>query len=90
MIQVRAFTVSVYFFSTHTAVLDSSQHKLSIGSAAPATEAIEYETRVFQENFVTKGPYMGRPDGVPDAGIPNDEADALWEGLYSCESLYSS
>lgn len=27
---------------------------------------------------------MGRPDGSPDAGIPTDETDALWEDLYQC------
>lgn len=30
---------------------------------------------------------MGRPDGLPDAGIPTDETDALWEDLYQCTSL---
>lgn len=27
---------------------------------------------------------MGRPDELPDAGIPTDETDALWEDLYQC------
>ena len=30
---------------------------------------------------------MGRPDNVPDAGIPNDETDALWNDLFNCEFL---
>ncbi|MCJ1462288.1 hypothetical protein MMC07_000888 [Pseudocyphellaria aurata] len=46
---------------------------------APAQGVIEYETRVFDENFQTKGPYMGRPDGLPDAGIPTNETDKLDE-----------
>lgn len=54
----------------------------SQGIYSPAQDVIEYETRVFDENFQSKGPYMGRPDGSPDAGIPTDETDALWEDLY--------
>ncbi|KAF2101282.1 hypothetical protein NA57DRAFT_22054, partial [Rhizodiscina lignyota] len=50
----------------------------SQGIYSPAQDVIEYETRVFAENFVTKGPYMGREED----GIPTDEADHLWEDLY--------
>jgi hypothetical protein len=38
-------------------------------------------TRVFDENFYTKGPYMGSAKD----GIPTDETDGLWEDLYQCK-----
>ncbi|MCJ1227899.1 hypothetical protein MMC12_004558 [Toensbergia leucococca] len=50
----------------------------SFPNPAPAQEVIEYETRVFAENFISKGPYMGRED----TGIPTNETDALWEDLF--------
>lgn len=55
---------------------------------APAQDVIKYETRVFDENFQAKGPYMGRPDGVPDAGIPTNETDAMWDDLYLSKSIF--
>ena len=48
---------------------------------APAIEAVEYETRVFAENFVTKGPYMGHEED----GLPTNETDRLWDELYECK-----
>ncbi|KIN09166.1 hypothetical protein OIDMADRAFT_111443, partial [Oidiodendron maius Zn] len=45
---------------------------------APAQDVISYKTTVFAENFVTKGPYMGREED----GLPTDEVDRLWEDLY--------
>ncbi|MCJ1430306.1 hypothetical protein MMC29_008223 [Sticta canariensis] len=59
----------------------------SQGIYSPAQDVIEYETQVFDENFQSKGPYMGRPDGMPDAGIPTNETDALWDDLYQCMFL---
>lgn len=54
---------------------------------APASDAVVYHKHVFRENFVSKGPYMGRPDGLPEAGLPSDQTDALWEDLYQCMLL---
>lgn len=54
----------------------------SQGIFSPAQDVIEYETRVFAENFVTKGPYMG----AEGDGIPTNETDRLWEELYQCKS----
>ena len=51
---------------------------------APAQNAIKYETKVFEDNFATKGPYMGRDINLPDGGIPTDETDALWDDLFNC------
>ena len=31
---------------------------------------------------------MGREDGLPDAGIPTNETDALWEDLYLSKSIF--
>jgi hypothetical protein len=50
---------------------------------APAQQVIRYMTRVFNENFDTKGPYMGSAED----GIPTDETDALWEDLYQCKQF---
>ena len=45
---------------------------------APAQDIISYETKVFAENFVTKGPYMGSEQD----GLPTNLTDDLWEELY--------
>ncbi|KAL9117478.1 MAG: hypothetical protein Q9187_005986 [Circinaria calcarea] len=59
-------------------------HDPSQGIYSPASDAVAYRNHVFRENFVSKGPYMGRPDGIPDEGVPSDQTDALWEDLYQC------
>ena len=45
---------------------------------APAQDIIKYETKVFAENFVTKGPYMGSEQD----GLPTNTTDDFWEELY--------
>lgn len=56
----------------------SSCRDPSLGFYSPASNVIKYETRVFPENFVNRGPYMGREED----GLPTAETDALWEDLY--------
>ena len=71
--QVRQFTVRIFQCLGWRIW---SQYEI-----APAIDAVEYETRLFAENFVTKGPYMGREED----GLPTDETDKLWNELYACE-----
>ncbi|KAH8647914.1 hypothetical protein BX600DRAFT_518318 [Xylariales sp. PMI_506] len=54
--------------------LDPSQ-----GIFSPAETAIRYKTVTFQENFATKGMYMGSEVD----GLPTDATDQLWDELYN-------
>jgi hypothetical protein len=78
VIQVWGSTVSS-LLSSASCYLDLKISKFE----APASNVIKYETRVFPENFVNRGPYMGREED----GLPTAETDALWEDLYECMLL---
>lgn len=84
----RAITMIPYVLATTFFVLwilarsqRSQCRDPSQGIYSPAQDVIKYETKVFAENFETKGPYMGSPED----GIPTKETDKLWEDLFQRE-----